>query len=43
MDTFKNEMVWYGIGNNETVGYFNRTVNGTLLRRSGNKSRFEDV
>ena len=31
MDTYKNEMVLYGIGTNETVQYFNSTVNGTLL------------
>ena len=31
METPKNEMVWYGIGTNETVQYFNSTVNDTLL------------
>ena len=27
----KNEMLWYSIGNNEKVQYFEGTVNGTLL------------
>ena len=31
MDTAKNEMVWYGMGTNEMVQYFNGTVNSTLL------------
>ena len=30
MDTSKNERVGYGIGTNETIQYFNSTVNGTL-------------
>ena len=30
MDT-KNETVWYGIGTNETIQYFNGTINGTLF------------
>ena len=31
MDTSKKEMVWYGIGTNETVWYFNGTANSTSL------------
>ena len=31
MDTSKNEMVRYAIGTNETVWYFNGTVNSSLL------------
>ena len=30
MGTSKNEMVQYGIGTNETVLYFNSTINCTL-------------
>ena len=31
MDIFKNKMVQYGIGANETVQYFHSTVNSILL------------
>ena len=31
MDTPKNEMIWYVIGTNETLYYFNGTFNDTLL------------
>ena len=31
MDTSKNEMVRYAIATNETVWYFNGTVNSSLL------------
>ena len=31
MGTFKNEIVWYGIGTNEMLRYFKGTVDGTSL------------
>ena len=31
MDTYRNEMIRYSIGTNETVWYFNGTVNSTFL------------